>query len=276
MESEKKFDSKIIIICLLFVVIAGLGGFFVGKKNGETVEKKEVSANQPALEGTNTAGFEDVEKLEEMINDLEYLENYVEEISEDKPLTDEMILNFAFRIAMQETDSLTITINDVNKVSNRYFGVDVKPADIPCPVAGPVHGSDGVVEHNEPWYKFDESTKAWAYVDAHPHGGGGHSDVFNKVVNALYRDGVYKIGVVKAFGEYTDFVGVKLYATLDDAKSKKNAVIDGSDGLGNVDSISAYMRGLFEEYDGDGFHTFEYTFEKTDTGFVLKSLKMVK
>lgn len=271
MESEKKFDSKIIIICLLFVVIAGLGGFFVGKKNGETIEKKEVSANQPALEGTNTAGFEDVEKLEKMINDLEYLENYVDEISEDKPLTDEMILNFAFNKAVANSEWPYVLMGDVNAVSNKFFGVDVKPGNIPC-------GVEHDYEHpeQEGWYLYDQANYRWFYNEEHGAHGTPSTNVYNKVVNALYRDGVYKIGVVKAYTEYTDFAGTGLYATLADAKAKKNKVLDASDGMGAIDSMDAYLHGLFDTYEGEGFHTFEYTFEKTDTGFVLKSLKMVK
>ena len=211
-----------------------------------------------------------------MIDDLEYVENYVDEISDEKPLNDMLIINFAFRMALKESNSDDITLDAVNKISNKYFGVNVKPDDIPCPLNGPFFGSEGVIEHDEPWYLYDDVNKVWVYYDNHNHGGGATSNIFNKVISAYYRDGVYKINVIKAFGDFSEFATTSLYGTLADAEAKKNKVIDASDGMGAVNSMTAYLHGLFDTYAGEGFHTFEYTFEKTDTGFVLKSYKMVK
>ena len=48
----------------------------------------------------------------------------------------------------------------------------------------------------------------------------------------------------KGFTEYTDFAGTGVYATLADAKAKKNKIIDASDGSGAVDSMNAYLLGV--------------------------------
>lgn len=252
METKK---GAVIVVILLLSVLVGVSAFYFGKSS---LKCEKVECKEPVQ---TAVSYEDVITILDVIDELSYIDTRVDEITEDSPLSDELVLEYSFMQAMMLNDDEILTLDEVNSVSQKYFGKDVVATDINCGMG---------CEHA--WYLFDEENKVFEYNEEHPGHGGSAAYSLSKYASISKESNVYKIVVYKAFTDFSEFINTELYFNLEDASNGKNSFIEIDYEYEDSDD----MVRKFEEYDESKLNKYEYTFEKIGDNYILRNYEMVK
>lgn len=225
--------------------------------NNGTSSSNQVTNNGQTSSKVETRTVNSVEKSELMsvINDLALFDESVDKVDESSPLSNRVILKVAFDMASSKYGvPIYVPITAVNLYSNKYFGKDVVPADIPCFW----DEDNSAIE-----YKYDSSTSRFVLDSDHMGHGMVVANVLNKFESATLNGNIYTVTVYKGF---SDSSYNRLYSTYSDLVNDTNLLLE-QDGSSNLESA-------FNSLDVSKLKKFTYTFEKKNGNYILKTYKM--
>lgn len=262
------------LILVLFLLLGGfIGGVITGgavlffgqdeDKCAEVKEKddKQETENNEKDETEEWVYVSDYEKIEMRIEDLERIEQVSRNINSVEDFTNQELLLFAI-------DSLGYaevhTLEEVNAVTQTYFGIDIEPEDVNC------HFSTD----EAPLYLYDEDKKEFVPNEEHgAHGlGSYYSDILNRIVKIEVKDNLYTVEVKKAFGRSSDTgpATTTFYKTYKEMDEFRTPIMDFK--WETYEEVENYMPEVdFNNLDSDKMLTYTYVFEKVDEEFILVS-----
>lgn len=261
---NKKLVFIIAIICL---ALGSIATYFVTKESFKCPECKETKCEEVEKEEITTKEIfknEDsktYESLLSIIKDTSNLE-YLDKNFKVEDLTNSEMLRFSINFIEERYDR-EFTLNEINKVSLKYFGRRVEGEDIPCPV-----------ENNVLLFIYDKETKLFKLNKSHGgHGGSGIYSpiVLNRIINIENENNIYTVKVKKAFSLQLNDIGIEeeYYKTYGDAFNSNNPVFNITAEEIEKDEFIAETK--FNKLPENKLLTYTYVFEKKDDSFILKS-----
>ena len=257
-ENQKKKSRKglIIFIILLILIILGLVGYICYDKfftkELEVKEEKEKKTS-------NELSSSEIDEINEMVQELSNSFAKYYPIKKMDEINNQDLLLFALqKIGFVEE----IKKSEIEEVIKKYFGdVKIKHEDIDCPT-----------EHDEKLYLYEDG-KYIPNPEHGGHGGGGNAyaapfyvssakegDVVNVNYKILYSNMCGDTCILNAY-----------YRTYEDSKNSENPVLEGDDS--SDDPGVNLTEKLYKSVEVK-IPVTTFTFEKTDDGYTLKSVKI--
>ena len=260
-ENMKKKSHKglIIFIILLILIILGLVGYICYDKF--FTKEPEVKEEKKEEKTTSELSFSEIAEVSELVQELSNNFGEYYPIKNVDEIDNEDLLSFAlFKIGFKEE----IKKSEVEDVIKKYFGnVNLKHEDIECAMEH---------ENNKELYFYKDDK----YVQNEKHGGHGGSGGISAA--SFYVSGEVDKNIVTANYKilYSNFCGDtcmlnKYYRTYNDSLNDKNPVLEGDDSSDDpgVNLTESLYKSVEEKVPVTTF-----TFEKTDDGYILKSVKI--
>lgn len=270
----KKSTGVKFILLLILLVGVFVGGLITGgavlvddktdnKPCSDEVDKVEKDNNEENgdVESEKSVYVSDYEKIVQRIEDLERIEQVSRNINNVKDFSNQELLLFAVDYLGYDENH---TLEEVNAVVQKYFGIDVTPEDINC------HHSD----EEPPLYVYDSNKQEFLINEEHgAHGlGSYYSDILNRVVNIKVENNVYTVEVKKAFGRTQDTgpATTTFYKTYKEMNELGTPIMDYK--WDTYEDVENYMPEVdFNNLDSNKMLTYTYVFEKVDEEFILVS-----
>ena len=264
----KVFVATLVLIVVFFVGFI-IGSYLLYNDFKEEIDGKETeykcndqsnNENKNEVNEENEVYVGDFEKIKMRIEDLGRIEQVSRNINSVEDFTNQELLLFALDYLGY---SDVHTLEEINSVTQTYFGIDVEPENINC------HFSTDEL----PLYLYDENKKA--FVPNEEHGGHGlgsyYSYILNRIVKLEVKDNIYTVEVKKAFGRCQDVGPVTtFYKTYKDMDELKKPIIDFN-GEKDEEFENYYPEVDFNSLDNDKLITYTYVFKKVDEEFILVS-----
>ena len=258
MENNRKWI--IVGIILIIGILVGIGGYAIvdNFKDNNTQKNKEQNEEKVPLKDLSEKEISD---LMDIANELSFIDLNDEDLEENYKIDNQYLLDFALR---NLSGPYTLyddeyNLDDINKVTNKYFGISITPENVLCPQDGEV------------LFIYNSKTKKFTRNEGH----GGHG-LSMMLVENLYQSGgsngdIYTLKVKKAFSEGFDIDGpYYYYATYKDAAYMNNPVFEVIYN-NNFEAIKPISE-LAKENE-DKLNEFTYTFKKLENNYVLLTYK---
>lgn len=271
-----------IFVALLCLCTGILGTYtFMCKDKCETVSENK--QNEEEKEGNNTESKEEGNKEEESsyLSDYERLVKRIDELAKieyfNKNFKVEELSNYELLTIVpqniKDAYSYGFSLEDANKITKKFYGVEVTGEDIFCEA-----------DENVKEFIYDALKKYFVYNNDIEGAHSGHGvegkynpSVLNRIVHIDVQDNLYIVEVKKAFNIATGHTGyfTDYYRTYADALNKQNVLFDLElpNGAKINDEINNYfVEAEFNSIDNNRLVSYTYEFEKReDNNFILKS-----
>ncbi len=208
--------------------------------------------------------------LMEKVDDLKYLDFYGKSFKTSE-LTNQEVLHLAFYMSSDDAN-----FKDLKKFVDENVDYNLKPENYRCFIHEDKEDiSSYYLLYNEETGEYDDN------LEHAGHGGGNfQTDVYNRYRNAYNRGDIFTISVYKLFSStYPDTGGVDplFYTTYNDAKDKKNAILDLNEYYDweNL-QLMANPQDYLNDMDSSRLVTYIYTFKLVDNNYILTEYEIKK
>lgn len=263
----------VIVLCAVFFAVGMVSGakFIYDGDMMEEVDKEDKEDKEE-----KTENIKDIENdLLKRVEELYILDTYNRSFESTDNLLNIELLHFGFTKALGENwdESTVVTLDEINKVVQHYFGKTVTGENIPCDINAV--GQNGWEASHPAMFVYNEKDKNFTYNPNHGgHGGYGY-DVLNRIVKVEeIEDNVYTIEVKKAFA-MSEFFFADYYPTYQDAYERTNRLF----GMDECDDYTV----MCDDYDptedfkntpDSKLMSYKYTFEKVENNYILKDYRI--
>lgn len=262
----KKENSKKLIAIIIILIIALLGSisYIVYDKvlKEEKIEEKE--QEKPKKEQNKSAEKRALTN-EEQAQILTQIKEYTSilaalyPITEDHPLTNQDVLNFA--LLKMEDLGKNMMESDIEKILQTYFGTNHPyiHEDIDC------FAGDGVL------YKYNSAKREYIFQNTHSHGGPGSYFLEVFYIDGTVEENKYTVNVNIVYGDYCGGVcgpSLSYYKNQKDSINRENPILGPYEESHDITN---------EEYDTikSSLPVTTFTFEKDEkNNYGLKIVKL--
>ena len=258
----------VIVLCAVSFAVGMVSGakFIYEDDMIEEVDKEDKEEEKTE----DKTDMSQVEKdLLKRVEEMYLLDTYNRSFESTDNLLNIELLHFGFTIALGENwdESAVVTLDEINKIVQQYFGKSVTGENIPCDLTaiGAVNWEDT----HPPMFVYNKKEKNFTYNLNHGgHGGMGY-DVLNRVVKVEnVEDNIYTIEVKKAFA-MNEFMFTDYYPTYQDAYERTNRLFGAPD-CDDITVCENYNPTEdFKNTPDSKLISYKYTFEKTNDGYIL-------
>lgn len=260
------------VLALSIGVAIGCGTvYFIMKDDSE--KKCEAQENNTKCDSNDAKVDSEISateyiELKSIIDELQYVDILNKDVSDVSKLTKDDLFWFVYYSSSNKEE---ILLKDVNKVTQKYFGVDIEPGDILC---NSNHDGDG-----EYLYIYNEKNQSFSLNPDHPgHGGGGIiSVVYNRYVSSKKNDNTYEVVVNKIFSNTLGDTSIGpngFYPSYSDALSYKDKLFDVK--YNDNDEMVTDIEKEFKGIDSSKLNEYKYTFVKKNNSYVLSKYEILK